>query len=102
MGNLASLAAEVVLALCGLGLLCCAFMFFRNQWVYREKQRLLKIAAAAAQADIRLGPPFRWQRFYDALPDYDDMMRRWWIWDARKFLKPGSPLLSATQHPKEG
>lgn len=58
---------------CYLVLFACFTCMFvlRNQWVFRERIRLL-------HEDIWL---------YLQLPSYDYMMNRFWIWDVEKFLK---------------
>jgi hypothetical protein len=48
----------------------CAYMIIRNQWVYRNRLKLLNND---------------WDT-YKKLPSYHAMMRRFWIWDINKFI----------------
>lgn len=50
-------------------LVWCLFMLVRNEWVYRSRIKL------TGTDD------------YHRLPSYDDMMKRWWVWSIKKFLK---------------
>lgn len=43
----------------------------RNYWVYRSRTRLLREDYAA----------------YRRLPTYGEMMSRFWVWDARRFVR---------------
>lgn len=43
-------------------------LFIRNNWVYRNRLRLLRTPD------------------YDRLPSYETMLWRWWVWDVRRFL----------------
>lgn len=55
-------------AVSAMALIVSVLLFIRNEWVYRERRKL---------ADT---PEF------DRLPTYNEMLRRWWVWDIRKFL----------------
>lgn len=55
-------------AVCSLGVAAGVLMFVRNEWVYRERRKL------ADTPD------------YARLPTYTEMLRRWWVWDIKKFL----------------
>lgn len=54
------------------GLLFCAFMLFRNYWVYGARIRVLET-----------------QRYseFKKLPSYGVMLWKFWIWDVEKFKK---------------
>jgi len=56
-----------------------ALMFIRNEWVYKQRTAELNKCIP--------GDP-TWQEFYDkynALPSYDKMLFRFWIWDIERF-----------------
>lgn len=53
-----------------LGLGWCVFMFQRNEWVYRERTRLIHS---------------EYNR-YEQLPTYRQMLWKFWVWDVGKFL----------------
>ena len=65
------MAAPLALAAFGVFMLC------RNEWVFRERRRLLNTM-----------PISEGLRLHRSLPDYDVMMRRFWIWDVRRFMQP--------------
>lgn len=57
-----------------IGMLACClvivwqiFMIHRNQWVFRRRIDAIEDGT------------------YEQLPSYDYMMRKWWIWDVKKF-----------------
>lgn len=62
------------LSLCAIGLAWTHFMLARNQWVYRQRMAVLN-------ADYLI---------YKSMPSYETMMRKWWIWDAAKFIGTGN------------
>jgi len=64
------LVALILMVAMIVGLACCVMMFLRNQWVYRNRMKLI------------LTPD------YERLPTYNEMMRRWWVWDIKKFIAP--------------
>ena len=64
------MATYVVLSIPMIGIAGVVFMLFRNRWVYRARMAILHADFAA----------------YQTLPDYGVMMRRFWIWDAARFL----------------
>jgi hypothetical protein len=55
------------------------YYLFRNGWVYRQRVAIL-------QAD---------RDAYQRLPSYETMMRRFWIWDAAKFIDYGESQADA-------
>jgi len=59
-----------LVGICVLGLIWCQFMLIRNAWVYRVRTRLL-------HADMGR---------YDKLVSYEEMLRRFWIWDIERFI----------------
>jgi hypothetical protein len=65
-------------------------MMVRNRWVHAARQRFLNEASTLAKQDIAHGR--RWQWRYDTLDHvtYDQMMWRFWIWDAEKFRPQGT------------
>ncbi len=49
----------------------CFYMLARNEWVFRWRRRIID----------------RSLEEYHRLPSYDDMMKKWWVWNINKFLK---------------
>jgi hypothetical protein len=80
------IAAIVSVAALGASLV----MLVRNRWVYAVRQRFLDEVSALSKQDIAHGR--RWQWRYDTLDHvtYDQMMLRFWIWDAEKFRPQGT------------
>lgn len=64
------IALIAVLAIPVLGMIGCALALIRNQWVYVRRMQVLEASIDA----------------YEAMPDYDTMMAKWWIWDAARFI----------------
>lgn len=56
-----------------LGVIWCLLMIYRTHCVYKWRMQIL---------DESLED-------YNPLPPYEVMVRRFWIWDARKFLSKG-------------
>jgi hypothetical protein len=69
-----------VMVLCVLGIAWAQFMLYRNRWVYRERTRLISEYYLSRDYE----PAWRWDANYLS---YDEMMRRWWIWDVEKLRK---------------
>jgi hypothetical protein len=80
MDHAINIFAVMVLAACGVSLIACVFMLVRNEWVYRVRMRFLHTEPT------RVG-----LQLHDALPSYDEMMRRWWVWNPAAFLAPPQP-----------
>jgi len=58
-------------------------MIVRNHWVYQVRTAILYADFAA----------------YLSLPDYDVMVRRFWVWDAAKFLNwPETQEMKEARH----
>lgn len=74
--SLLTLTCIIVLILCGLTLLGCAFMLRRNAWVGSVRLALLES---------------NWEA-YQRLDSYDAMMWRVWVWDVAKFISADAPL----------
>ena len=49
----------------------------RNDWVYRQRTRILKESVWTGTGHDP----------YDRLASYEEMVRRFWIWDASKFIR---------------
>lgn len=62
----------IVPAIFGLTILGSIYMLIRNDWVYRNRIRLL----------------YKDWDAYDRLPSYDSMWLRFWVWDINKFIQP--------------
>lgn len=52
-------------------LACCGLMLLRNNWVYRRRIELIETNYAE----------------YASYLDYQEMLRKWWIWDVEKLRK---------------
>jgi len=53
------------------GVLFCLYMNIRNDWVYKQRTKLLKHSFNE----------------YLMLPTYNYMFYKFWVWDINKFLK---------------
>jgi hypothetical protein len=82
-----------MIVFCVLCLCAAAFALFmgtiRNEWVFRQRQKILKEDHEAFQQKIdngavKCGEPFHPR--YDALPSYDSMMWRLWVWNISRWL----------------
>lgn len=60
----------VFATLCFAGMIACFFMLIRNRWVFNARKKIL-------YSDFTL---------YKKLPEYDEMMRRFWVWNIKDFL----------------
>ncbi len=75
----------IVLGGCAAAVVFCLGMLVRNGWVYRQRTALI-------EADYEL---------YKRLPPYDVMMRKWWLWDAAKFIDMPDPVRSKDRRVRE-
>lgn len=66
--NILQLVFKIAIASGAFGLAFCVMMLLRNEWVFRKR------------CSLRGTPD------YDRLPSYNEMVRRWWVWDIKKFL----------------
>lgn len=64
-------ALFVVLAVTAMIFVTSLYVLHRNNWVYNQRMRLI-------HED--------WDS-YQRLPSYDDMMKKFWIWDVKKFYE---------------
>lgn len=65
-----------LLGSCGFAVMFSACFLIRNEWVFRNRMRILD------ESDWVHGRHVP----YCYLPSYDEMMRRFWIWNADRFL----------------
>ena len=54
----------------------CLLMFYRNNWVYRERSKILDLKPISIGLEE-----------YHKLPSYDYILFHFWIWDIEKFKK---------------
>jgi len=57
------------------------FALIRNMWVYRVRTKILDEDHTAWRPG-----QYPYHPRYDALPEYDVMFLKFWIWDVRKFF----------------
>ncbi len=76
------LVCAVLLSLCGLTLLGCAFMAIRNDWVYRARMSVLQNPKRTIDQQIA---------DHDLLPSYDAMLWRVFEWKLSNFLPSELP-----------
>lgn len=72
MINIISIIVSILLVLLSIGVLFCIYMLFRNDAVYNFRMSVLRV---------------RGLEEYDRLPEYDEMMRKFWVWPLEKFFK---------------
>lgn len=77
--TLAVVAVTGVEAVLGILLAFAILMLVRNAWVYHVRGKILFEPGKTMGEQLER---------YDRLPSYDTMMRRFWIWDVRKFEEP--------------
>lgn len=65
----------ILFAISGTILIFASLLMFRNDWVYRTRIKIL----------------YEDMRTYRRLPEYTEMVWRFWIWDVRKFVAPNDP-----------
>lgn len=54
----------------------CLFALIRNQWVFNGRMKILNRQPQGSGLDE-----------FKTLISYDEMMRKWWIWDIEKLKK---------------
>lgn len=68
---------NILIAVLMLCMAFCVYMMVRNDKVYGFRMRVL---SRSRLHDGKLYP-------YDQLPDYETMMRRFWVWPLEKFFE---------------
>lgn len=76
--------ARALLGLCLTVMIGCFYMLVRNAWVYRWRTKAIDFAYNRPTSEwFAMGMPGP-----DAfIASYNQMMRRFWVWDAAKFAK---------------
>jgi hypothetical protein len=67
------------------GLAVCGYMLFRNHRVYLYQVKQTNRAYRKGLADIERGCYQGANPYYDLIPDYDHMMKRFWVWPLSRF-----------------
>ncbi|WP_208952278.1 hypothetical protein [Rahnella sp. ChDrAdgB13] len=62
---------SIAIAIPVAGILYCFFVLHRNEWVYKQRMKVLFGENGFKE--------------FQKLPSYDAMMRKFWIWDVNKF-----------------
>lgn len=60
----------IIAATCGVILIINILFAIRNEWVCRQRLKMLEAGE------------------YNRLPSYDEIMDKWWVWDINKLRKP--------------
>lgn len=86
--NLAVVILQTTLVLICATLVFCVFMMVRNQWVYRQRQRLINEFYDERRAQLKKGLwPSSNEEWDDHYLSYDEMLYRFWIWDVSKLRR---------------
>ena len=69
-----------IMALCIIGLLFCFYMLVRNKAIHEARLRFIDYFYHQDPDGYAAG-----KRFHDALPGYDEMFWKFWVWPLSKF-----------------
>ena len=73
--NILDILLDLVIICLFFGIVVCIFMIIRNEWVYRQRTKLLN------RKDISCEEALVEYKKYD---DYDSMFQQFWCWDVEK------------------
>lgn len=76
----ATLVFIFFMALCIIGLVFCFYMFVRNEAVHEARLRFIDYFYQQDPDGYASG-----KRFHEALPSYDEMLWKFWVWPLSKF-----------------
>ena len=90
------------------------FLVFRNEWVFRQREKLnsywfdqsmkeldkARVLADSGNHDewlLAMQRAKAWLYYLDEYDSYDTMMKKFWIWDIEKFRKVSEPAARREQ-----
>lgn len=79
-----------LLGLCVVGMVFTLLMMFRNDWVYRERCKLIERASKESRRRIDHGDldfMRAWDEYENEYLSYDEMLHRFWIWNVEKLRR---------------